>query len=290
MAKGQRMLPPTGGAPIEVTPEFVQQEARKAVDEPPEVTPAALAQKLTRMPAQSTPGVPSVLLDTDLPAPDDPLPDIIAGCERIILAARIEFEEAERKAVAAWVGRVGPAVRLVHATKAYKEIPDGRGRPYKSFAKWASERCGISRPHAYRMVNEGPVAEALEPLYAGPLSTRQVDVLAPVLRQHNADSVRQLWATAEAAGDTGAVQLAATRDALRLAVQPEEFEPPKGEPGTPTPLDLVQRAALGVDRETLRRVALQDPDGARRAVSAARQFADDLQHVLTELEDGSPQE
>lgn len=228
---------------------------------------------------------PADALRQELPSPDAPPAEILSDCERIILAARIEFQEAERKAVAAWLGAVGPAVRLVHATKAYKEIADLKGRPYKSFARWAQERCGISRPHAYRMVNEGPVADALAGVYAGQLSTRQVDLLAPVLRQHGEDAVRRVWSTADAAGGTDPARLATARDALELAVQPEDHEPPRELPAVGSAdLVRVQRAASGMDRAQLRAAALEDPVAARRAVAEARRFAEELQTVLAEIE------
>lgn len=293
MVKG-RMLPPSKGRPIEVTREVVAAEeaAKTATAAPAASSPRAKGAVLPAQPAPAAPVVatpaavvPAVITQAQLPAVDAPLAEIVAECEKVILAARIEFEEAERKAVAAWFGRVGPAVRLVHATKAYKELTDQRGRVYKSFAKWAQERCGISRPHAYRMVSEGPVSEALAGLNPGQLSTRQVDVLAPVVRQHGAEAVRQVWTTAQAAGDAGAAQLVLARDALGYAVQAEDFEPEARsvDRAPSSAIVSVQRAARGVDRDTLRRAAREDPDGARRALEAASRFTAELQAVLDEL-------
>jgi hypothetical protein len=249
-------------------PHQVQEPARSlAVADPPPAPVAVL------------PG------EVDLPSADAPPQQIVAECERIILAARVEREEAQKKLDAAWMSRIGPAVRLVHATRAYKTLTDPQGKPYRSFARWAQERCGISRPHAYRMVSEGPVVEALAPLGPGPLATRQVDVLAPVLRQHGPDAVRGLWSTAAAAGGTGHVQLAITRDQLGLAVQPEDDEPARELPGDAAAgaLVRVQKAAV-LDREMLRQAVRQDPDGARRALEAARRFAEELDAVLGELD------
>jgi hypothetical protein len=288
------MLPPTGSSPIEVTREVLEREqATKAVPVPalaPEAQPEQA--EVTRLPqpaaAASTPersAVQEVAADGELP-PDTADPtEILSKCEQIILAARVESEEKLRAVESAWLSKAGPAVRLVHRTKAYKRRTDANGKPYRSFQRWAQERCGISRPHAYRMVSEGPVREALAPIYTGPLSTRQVDVLGPILRQHGEEAVRQVWKAAEATGGVTVQQLLVKRDVLGLAAGPEDYEPPREVPeATPTAaLAQVHKAVQSSNRAVLKQAAIESPTAARQTMLAALKLASDLQTVLAEL-------
>lgn len=270
-----------------------RRERESAASTPPPApaaaaVPASPAGGAVETPAAAPSGsqvVPDAGASAALLPDASPAAEILARCEQIIIAATVEAGEQVRKVETAWLSTIGPAVRQVHRTKAYKQQMDAAGRPYRSFKRWAYERCGVSRPHAYRIVSEGPVAEALAPLYTGALATRQVDVLAPVLRQHGADAVRRVWAAAEATGSTGAAALAVKRDVLELTTAREDDEPEKTPVGVEpaATLALVRKAAHGVDREMLRQAAKADPDGARNAVTAALQFASDLQQALDEL-------
>jgi hypothetical protein len=278
------MLPPSTKAPIEITPEVLAAQGESSARESAPAAPALPTQAVE--PAErKTATVTAVFQAPELPSTDAPLSEIVAGCERIILAARIELEGEVRRATTKWMSQVGPAVRLVHRTKAFKELTDERGKPYKSFEKWAHERCGISRGHANRMVSAGPVMEALESVYNGPLTTRQVDLLAPILRQHSPEAVRQVWTTAEAAGNTGATQLGVTRDALGYSVTPEDYEPTPELPAAPDNGALLQvrQAARSLDPEKLRQAAERDPEGARLAARDAQRFAETLNAILNDI-------
>jgi hypothetical protein len=284
------MLPPSGSGPIEVTREVLEAEqvskaqpapAAEAAPEPAAVLPAQPAEPVPAPAAERTAIVPG-----ELPPDTAPAAEILSACEQIILAVRMEAEERLREVESAWISKAGPAVRLVHRTKAYKDMTDASGKPYRSFQRWAQERCGISRPHAYRMVSEGPVADALAPFsHIGPLTTRQVDVLAPILRQHGEDAVRRVWSAAESTGGTSAKQLEVKRDVLGLGTNPEDYEPVR-ELAAVTPvaaLAQVQKAVVSSDRAVLKEAAMASPNAARQTMLAALKLASDLQAVLNEL-------
>lgn len=300
------MRPPTGGRPIEVTREVLAAEeaaargqaapaAEEAAPQPePEqtepvtVVPVQSAEPEPEPDAAPTPA-PVVAqageLPLDLPLDTADPAEILSRCEQIILAARVETEDQLRAVESAWLSKAGPAVRLVHRTKAYKHLTDANGKVYRSFQRWAQERCGISRPHAYRMVNEGPVMEALVTFHTGQLTTRQIDVLAPILRQHGVGAVHDVWRAAEATGGTSAQQLIMKRDVLGLAASPEDYEPPRElTEATPTAtLAQVHKTVQSPDRAVLRQAAIESPNAARQTMLAALKLASDLQSVLNEL-------
>jgi hypothetical protein len=286
------MLPPSGGAPIEVTREVLESEqaagqAEAAPVPAPTPEPAAVVPEQAEPSPAPVPAAAAVVPANDGSLPPDTAPaaEILSRCEQIILAYRVQTEEKLRAIETAWLSKAGPAVRLVHRTKAYRELTDGNGKPYKSFQRWAQERCGISRPHAYRMVSEEPVRQALAPVYAGPLTTRQVDVLAPVLRQHGEDAVRRVWSAAESTGGTSAQQLLVKREVLELTAGPEDYEPPR-ESAEVTPaatLAQMHKAVAVPDRAVLRQAAADSPNTARLTMMAALKLASDLQAVLDEL-------
>jgi hypothetical protein len=300
------MLPPSGGAPIEVTREVLEAEraaatrqpeaapVQEAAQEPATRRPRPAPEPAAAVPAQPEPAAPAPVVVAPEPSegllPDTADPaEILTRCEQIILAARVEAEEEMREVESKWLSAAGPAIRQAHRTKAYKARLDASGKKYRSFRRWAQERCGVSGPHAYRMVNEGPVAQALAPLYTGPLTTRQVDVLAPILRQHGEEAVRRVWSAAESTGGTSAKQLEVKRDVLGLAAGLEDYEPTR-ELSVVTPtvvLANAQKAIVASDRTTLKEAAAVSPDAARQTMMAALKLASDLQSVLAELDEPS---
>jgi len=286
------MLPPSGGAPIEVTREVLESE--RAATPATEPSPAPMPEPTAVVPAQPDPtpalapavaGVAATVYAGELPADTAPAAEILSRCERIILAARIESEDKLRAIESAWLSKAGPAVRLVHRTKAYQKLTDGNGKAYRSFERWALDRCGISRAHAYRMVSEEPVRLALAPVYAGPLTTRQVGVLAPVLRKHGEEAVRRLWAAAESTGGTSAQQLLVKRDVLELTAGPEDYEPPRATAEVTPAATLAQmhKAVVVPDRAVLRQAVAASPNTARQTMLAALKLASEFQSVFDEL-------
>jgi hypothetical protein len=299
------MLPPTGAGPIEVTREVLEAEqaARERQQEPAETTPEVVpapeqtavvpprSEAAPAAPVEVAASVASVAAPSgdvvDLPGDDAPAAEILARCEQIILAARIDAEAKLRAIETAWLSQAGPAVRLVHRTKAYRELTDGAGKPYRSFQRWAQERCGISRAHAYRMVSEEPVRLALAPIYTGPLTTRQVDVLAPILRQYgSADAVRKVWSAAESTGGTSAQQLLMKRDVLELVTGQEDYEPPRESTETTPEATLAQmhKAVTDPNRSVIKQAVAAAPATARLTMMAALKLASELQSALDELD------
>lgn len=154
-------------------------------------------------------------LDAELPDDSAAPGEIITACERRIHAAQVLSDAMEKRAREAYFHYAGPAVRQVHRTVAWRHIEDPTTKkPYRSWSAWQRGK-GISRQHAYRMVNEQPLVEALGLSY-GDLGVRQVDVLTPVLKNHPG-RLAELWQTAEEAGDTSAVNLLKIRDTLGLS-------------------------------------------------------------------------
>ncbi|MFB7598363.1 hypothetical protein [Streptomyces sp. NPDC056160] len=202
---------------------------------------------------------------------DAPLPDETSDPEAILQACALRIDAAltVQKAIEHYGNETlfryaGPAVRLVHRSKSWQhEMDPATNKPFRGFNPWC-RRMGISKSQSYRMVNEEPVADALRSLNPGPLTTEQVDVLAPVLRQHDAAHCRNVWETAKKMGGTDRKTLAKARDALALAVAEEKDddgqEPRKGNTERPV---IVRFQAGRYDRESVRAAVRTDPQLAR---------------------------
>ncbi|MGW0844197.1 hypothetical protein ACWD26_29480 [Streptomyces sp. NPDC002787] len=160
---------------------------------------------------------PAIQQALEAALPDDSAApgEIITACERRINAAQVLQDAMNKRAREAYFHYAGPAVRLVHRTQSWRHIEDPTTKkPYRSWSAWQRGN-GISRQHAYRMVNEQPLVEALGLDY-GDLGVRQVDVLTPVLINYP-ERLVELWQAAVEAGDTSATNLLKIRDALGLS-------------------------------------------------------------------------
>lgn len=250
------MLPPVKSGPVEVTREYIDQQ-ESAGKEAGEKEQQELEVK-----------------STDLPAADAPKPDIVAAASRIIYEAVVRFENGQRGLTKQLLQEAGPAVRLVHETGSFKEeIDQSTGRPYRSFRKWAADN-GLSKSHAYRMINEVPVAEALTGVYEGAIPAGHLDVLAPALRQHGEEVLRKLWKTAEAGaqstrdgGRPTVPELVRARQVMGLSVDPESDEPPVG-PDVAKSFRAVQDALrVLADTQGALKLAMQhDPEAVQQLI------------------------
>ncbi|MFD4320443.1 hypothetical protein [Streptomyces sp. NPDC058548] len=165
----------------------------------------------------------------------------------------------EKRALAAYFHYAGPAVRLAHSSGSWQDITDpSTGKPCRSWSAWLRV-VKVSRQHAFRMVKEEPLMEALAGLNVGVLGVRQIDALSPVLTNHGPEKVRLVWTTAADTGDTSAPSLEKVRDQLDLAVSPTAGdENPDRSPATPV---LKFQATPGTfDESRVREVARAQPE------------------------------
>ncbi|MBD3004842.1 hypothetical protein [Streptomyces sp. 5-10] len=231
-----------------------------------------------------------------LPSEDAPPAEIITIASRVIYKAIVRYEEGQRRLTDQLFQEAGPAVRLVHATKAFREIQDpATNRTYRSFRKWAADN-GISKTHAYRMINEVPVVAALKPFGVKSLPSGHVDVLAPVLRQHGEEVLQRMWEVAKLVAEANredgrptVEDLKRARLELGLSVNPEDDEPP-------APLDpaktfkAVQRALnLLANTDALRLAMQHDPHAVRELVRQVFSTTDGLNSNVPAQPEGRSQ-
>lgn len=226
----------------------------------PEKTKAGLAPEklLFQLPQQIRTTLDAVLPDdTAEPAA------IVQACELRIDAALTVQKAIEHYGSETLFRYAGPAVRLTHRTKSWQhKVDPATGKPFRGFNPWC-RHVGISKSQSYRMVNEEPVADALRSLNPGQLTTKQVDVLAPVLRQHDAARCRRVWEAATKMGSTDHKTLLKARDSLALAVAEEQDEDgPKPSTGGGR-LPVVRFQAGRYDRDSVRTAVRSDPELAR---------------------------
>ncbi|MFI7278475.1 hypothetical protein [Streptomyces sp. NPDC049879] len=196
--------------------------------------PAGRTVVLLTAPGADVMGLPDTVtevLAAELPDASAPPAEIIDGCERRIEAVLAVNDAIDQRKADFLLEFAGPAVRLAKATESWRhKVDPATGKAFRSFAAWR-RYVRVSHAHAYRMVDEQPVAEALAPIYTGPLTGKQVDVLAPILRNHGDAAVRDTWETASKTGTPSAPKLARARDLLGYAINPEPPEDDDDGPG-----------------------------------------------------------
>ncbi|MGW0491170.1 hypothetical protein [Streptomyces olivaceus] len=211
---GRNVLPPLTGYPPHVTrdTEGAADTTEGAGTE--DALPAVV------IPTAVTEGLPSAIhqaLVAELPE-NGTRGEIITACERRLHAAQTLREAMEQRALTAYFHYAGPAVRLANSSESWRNITDpSTGKPCRSWSAWL-RIVKVSRQHAFRMVKEEPLMEALAGLNVGTLGVRQIDVLSPVLTSHGKERVRLVWTTAAETGDTSAPTLEKVRAQLGLAV------------------------------------------------------------------------
>ncbi|MEV6727007.1 hypothetical protein AB0M94_39565 [Streptomyces xanthochromogenes] len=216
-----------------------------------------------------------------LPDSTAPLAEIIEACERRIFEARRVYEKTKGPAREIYFKSAGPAIRLMHQSKAFQKIedPDTPGETYRSFRKWCADQ-GVSRSHAYRMLDEKPVALALGKLYKGEFDSSQIKILAPLLRQHGATQTCDVWSAAVELGATDAKTLAAARDQLGYGTVPEDDEPPTPEKAIRVPKPKQPTLRLTADRfnaEEVRAFARERPDLMRLIIAAGQEAINEVE-------------
>ncbi|GAA1978681.1 hypothetical protein [Kitasatospora viridis] len=258
MAKGQ-MLPPSTGAPLEVTPEFVEQEARSGA--------ASGSKANAKQPAKVVKASTPEEATTPLPAVDAPPAEICEVVDKVIAEANAELAVNQATAAIIWVNKVGPVVRLAKESGSWKEAVDpATDKVYRSWIKWGDDR-GISKTHLYRLVKEVPVSKALEGVYTGQLTTRQVDFLYTVMRKHGGEAMAGMWQKAVEFGGPTLANLEKAKQALNLsttASDDEDADELEAKNGRMLQLKAVR---VDFDPDRLRADAARDP-------KAAREYAD----------------
>jgi hypothetical protein len=216
-------------------------------------------------------------LDAELPDDSADPAAIIQACELRIDAALTVQKAIEHYGNETLFRYAGPAVRLTYRTKSWQHKVDPEtGKPFRGFNPWC-RHAGISKSQSYRMVNEEPVADALRSLNPGQLTTKQVDVLAPVLRQHDAARCRRVWEVATKMGSTDHKTLLKARDSLALSVAEEQDEDGSESGAAGERVPVVRFQAGRYDRESVRTAVRSDPE-------LARILARDILEELKQLE------
>lgn len=157
---------------------------------------------------------PEVTVDL-LPAPYDVAPEVVSP---LSTKERVDLELCEQ-------ALTGFRKALVVAGKALEVI--NRGRLYRethgTFADYVTEVWGIKRAHAYRLIEEWPVAVAVSPI--GDINEAQARELLPVFKDHGRDATVVLYREARelAGGKVTAAALAEARGVLpRRLAMPEQ--------------------------------------------------------------------
>ncbi|MFF8809841.1 hypothetical protein [Streptomyces omiyaensis] len=252
---GRNVLPPLTGYPPNVT-----RDTEGAVD-PAEETGGEDALPAVVIPTAVTEGLPSVIhqaLVAELPEAGT-RGEIITACERRLHAAQTLREAMEQRALTAYFHYAGPAVRLANSSESWRDITDpSTGKPCRSWSAWL-RIVKVSRQHAFRMVKEEPLMEALTGLNVGALGVRQIDVLSPVLTTHGKDQVRLVWTTAAETGDTNAPALEKVRAQLGLAVSAGAEDDDQGRSSS-SPVLRFQATPGTFDESRVREVARSQPE------------------------------
>ncbi|MFF1284354.1 hypothetical protein ACFVY4_26880 [Streptomyces sp. NPDC058299] len=297
-ANGQRrrggMLPPTGAGPVEVTPEWLEEQKRveaeangtapvpapaetHAADEAPAPAEGAQAPAGTPVLAQppAAPAIPAQAEEAvavpkapPLPDPAAPKAEQLAVCERAIHAAKARRVARIEGAEIAFYDEAGPYLGWVHQHKLYKEMRDNSGKPYRSFPKYLKEQHGLTERTGYRITQTLPLLRILA-AFGWPLpdlSARTVERLHPVRIKHGEDAVVKVW---RSAWETKKGPLP-TPDELDKAKQLLGFttkadaddEAPK-ELKAADPGAALERAAKLLVPENVRAAVQKDPDRVR---------------------------
>ncbi|MFE9406819.1 hypothetical protein ACFYNY_34490 [Streptomyces sp. NPDC006530] len=263
----RNVLPPLDGFPVVVTPETVGQAGQSA--DTSQQLPAQTDGRASEPMLPAGPVIPDAVTE-GLPAaiqqalvdrlPEEAAPgEIITACEKRLHASQTLRDAMESRALAAYFHYAGPAVRLAKSSGSWQHITDpATGKPCRSWSAWL-RAVKVSRQHAFRMVKEEPLLEALKGLNVGALGVRQIDVLCPVLTNHGKENVRLVWTTAAETGDTSAPNLEKVRDQLGLAVGPAETDDESGKTSA-TPMLRFQVSPGTFDEHRVREVARAQPE------------------------------
>lgn len=157
---------------------------------------------------------PEVTVDR-LPAPYDVSPEVVSPLtdrERADLELCEQALHGFRKALIV----AGKALEVINRGRLYRDT-------HATFADYVWEVWGIRRAHAYRLIEEWPVAVALSPI--GDINEAQARELLPVFKDHGKDATLALYRQTRelAGGRVTAAALAEARGVLpaRLSV-PEQ--------------------------------------------------------------------
>jgi hypothetical protein len=261
------MLPPTGTGPVEVTPDWMQEQQQSARQAPTAVTPAVVEQ-LPEQKSQRTPIVPEAPKVT-LPDPTADPVEQLAVCERGIHGAKARWKAKVDGATEEFIEDAGPFLCWVHEHKLYKLMLDNNGKLYRSFEKYLKEQHDLPRRTGYRITQTLPLLSLLRAAgyQLDDLSSRQVAVLHPVRVQHDADAVVKVWATAsqtKKGPQPTPDELEKAKQLLGLSTKPDPDEEPQALPSADADAGAaVERAAKLLVPETVREAVKKDPDRVR---------------------------
>lgn len=280
------MLPPSGAGPVEVTPEWVQEQQRaqaqsagagqlpeqKSEEKPAETEatdtpgPAAVAPAATARTAAGYLPMPE-FTQPDMEDPADRLEFYSRGILAVQYAARANHERADQQRL------IGLGLRL----KAMKEEDLHRVAGFDTFGDLTESRFGIKKHQANNIIRVTPVAQALEDITTQELRERPLRVLVPILETHGEEPVRETWMEAARHGSV-------SDKALREAANFLGYAPPKELPASEE-TKAQERASPGPSEslravERIRTLAQKDPVQARREAealeSAVRELLEEL--------------
>jgi hypothetical protein len=151
-----------------------------------------------------------------LPTPYDAAPDLSAP-----------LDEREREHLQVCESAIqGFQKALIVAGKALEVI--NRGRLYRethpTFADYVTEKWGMRRSHAYRLIEAWPVAAAVSPI--GDINEAQARELLPVFKEHGQETAVVLFREAHDLGG-GRLTAAALREVREILPSPQALTGPE---------------------------------------------------------------
>lgn len=262
------MLPPSGAGPVEVTPEWLEQQRRAETESSSALAPVAA----THLPGQKAEAAPAAgAVEVALPDRNTNPADQLAVCERAVHDAKARWTAKAQAATEAFIAEAGPFLAWVHEHKLYKLMLDASGKPYRSFAKYLKEQHDLNRRTGYRITQTIPLLNILARggHQLPDLSSRQVDALHPVRTQHDDASVLKVWETAWAT-KKGPLptpeELEKAKQLLALVTKPDEEAAAELTSGVADPSAAVERAEKILVPATLREAVKKDPNRIRGLV------------------------
>ncbi|MFI6056451.1 hypothetical protein ACIBCO_41180, partial [Streptomyces violascens] len=150
-----------------------------------------------------------------------------------------------------------------------------------STADAAARRTRTHRqPRPAKRSRSGARKQALRSVYRGEFDSSQIEVLAPLLRQHGAKGAEEVWSSSAELGATDAKTLAAVRDKLGYGTVPEDDEPPTPEKAITVPRAKPPTLRLTADRfnaEEVRAFARERPDLMRLIIAAGQEAINEVE-------------
>jgi hypothetical protein len=139
----------------------------------------------------------------------------LAALTRTIVSAWTTYGSSMRAARDQLVNQAGPALEEVHRNELW------RAGGHRSFRAWFGAEVGYGSSHVYGIIDAVGVSRVL----GTDVNTGQGRALAPVLREHGPDAVKQQWAEAADKGGGKVTAKALKAAAVDLGYRPERRNP-----------------------------------------------------------------